>query len=106
MLFSQKLLLAPASKALWEHDQAQGTSVMNLMHASEARSTFLQQLLAMSEHVNVLALPTTQVWSFAIGAHWPTQVAGRAMGTCRRWLENMLHATFAGLPAGFHPNGR
>jgi amidase len=100
-------------EALWEHDQAQGTNVMDLMRASEVRSALLQQLLAMfeRERVDVLALPTTQVWPFAIGERWPTQIAGRTMDTYHRWMESTLYATFAGLPAisvpaGFHPNGR
>ncbi len=98
-------------EALWEHDQAQGTNVMDLMRASEARSTFLQQLLALFERVDVLALPTAQVWPFAIGERWPQQIAGRAMDTYHRWMEVTLYATFAGLPAisvpaGFHANGR
>jgi amidase len=98
-------------EALWEHDQAQGTNVMDLMRASEARSTFLQQLLSLFERVDVLALPATQVWPFAIGERWPKQIAGRAMDTYHRWMECTLYATFAGLPAvsvpaGFHANGR
>jgi amidase len=89
-------------EALWEHDQAQGTTVMDLMRASEARSTFLQQLLA---------LPATQVWPFAVGERWPQQIAGRTMDTYHRWTEATLYATFAGrpatsVPAGFHANGR
>lgn len=99
------------AEALWEHDQAQGTTVMALMHASEARSTLLQQLLAMFEHADVLALPTTQVWPFPIDERWPQQIAGRTMDTYHRWMESTLYATFAGLPAisvpaGFHANGR
>jgi amidase len=98
-------------EALWEHDQAQGTNVMDLMRASEARSTFVQQVLEMFERVDVLALPTTQVWPFAIGERWPTQIAGRTMDTYHRWMESTLYATFAGapaisVPAGFHANGR
>jgi Asp-tRNA(Asn)/Glu-tRNA(Gln) amidotransferase A subunit family amidase len=58
-------------EALWEHDQAQSTNVMELMRASETRSTLLQQLLALFERVDVLALPTAQVWPFAIGERWP-----------------------------------
>jgi amidase len=98
-------------EALWEHDQAQGTNVMELMRASEVRSTLVQQLLALFERVDVLALPTAQVWPFAIAERWPTQIAGRTMDTYHRWMEVTLYATFAGLPAisvpaGFHANGR
>jgi amidase len=100
-------------EALWEHDQAQGTNVMDLMRASETRSTFLQQLLALfeRERFDVIALPAAQVWPFPIDERWPTQIAGRTMDTYHRWMEVTLYATFAGLPAisvpaGFHANGR
>jgi amidase len=84
---------------------------MALMRASEARSTFLQQMLALFERFDALALPATQVWPFALQQRWPTQIAGRAMDTHHRWMECTLYATFAGLPAisvlaGFHANGR
>jgi amidase len=98
-------------EALWEHDQAQGTNVMDLMRASATRTAFVQRLLAVFERVDVLALPTTQVWPFAIGERWPQSINGRAMDTYHRWMESTLYATFAGLPAisvpaGFHANGR
>ena len=98
-------------EALWEHDQAQGMNMMDLMRASEARSTFYQHMLALFERVDVLALPVTQVWPFPIDQRWPTQIAGRTLDTYHRWMEVTLYATFAGLPAisvpaGFHPNGR
>jgi amidase len=98
-------------EALWEHDQAQGTSVMDLMRASETRSAFYQHLLALFGRVDVLALPATQVWPFPIEQRWPKQIAGRTMDTYHRWMECTLYATFAGLPAisvpaGFHANGR
>ena len=98
-------------EALWEHDQAQGTPLMDLMRASEARSTFYQQMLALFERFDVLALPTTQVWPFPIEQRWPQQIAGRTMDTYHRWMEATIYATFAGLPAislpaGFHANGR
>ena len=98
-------------EALWEHDQAQGTSVMDLMRASEARSMFYQRLLALFERVDVIALPATQVWPFPVEQRWPQQIAGRTMDTYHRWMEITLYATFAGLPAisvpaGFHGNGR
>jgi amidase len=98
-------------EALWEHDQAQGTPLMDLMRASETRSLFYQQLLALFGRFDVLALPATQVWPFPVEQRWPQQIAGRAMDTYHRWMEATIYATFAGLPAisvpaGFHANGR
>ena len=98
-------------EALWEHDQGLGLHWMDFMRASELRTAFHSHLLAMFERFDVLALPVTQVWPFAIGERWPQLVAGRAMDTYHRWMESTIYATFAGLPAislpaGFHANGR
>jgi len=98
-------------EALWEFDQAQGLAFADFMRASELRTTFHGQLRRLFERFDVLALPVTQVWPFAVGERWPRQIAGRAMDTYHRWMECTLYATFAGLPAislpaGFHANGR
>lgn len=98
-------------EALWEHDQAQGLSQRDFMHAATVRSQFYQHLLGLYERFDLLALPVAQVWPFALGQTWPRSVAGRAMDTYHRWMEVTLYATFAGLPAisvpaGFHANGR
>ena len=99
------------AEALWEHDQGLGLHWMDFMRASELRTAFHSHLLGMFERFDVLALPVTQVWPFAIGERWPQAVAGRAMDTYHRWMECTIYATFAGLPgislpAGFHANGR
>lgn len=98
-------------EALWEHEQAAGSGLLALMHASEVRSRFLQQMLALFEQVDLLALPATQVWPFPIGERWPQRIGPRPMDTYHRWMECTLYASFAGLPAisvpaGFHANGR
>ena len=63
------------------------------------------------DRFDLLALPVTQVWPFAIEQRWPQSVAGRPMDTYHRWMESTVYASFAGLPAislpaGFHANGR
>ncbi len=95
----------------WEHDNAQGLSYMEFQRAAVVRSSFLQAMVQQFERFDVLALPTAQVWPFAVGERWPQQIAGRAMDTYHRWMECTIYATFAGLPAvslpaGFHANGR
>ncbi len=80
------------------------------MRASEQRSTFYQQMLALFEHADVLALPTAQVWPFDAALRWPQQIAGRDMDTYHRWMEVVIYATLAGLPCisvpvGFGPTG-
>ena len=98
-------------EALWEHDAAQGLSFTDFMRASEVRTAFYTHLLGLFKRFDVLALPVTQVWPFALGQRWPQVVAGRQMDTYHRWMESTLYATFAGLPAislpaGFHANDR
>lgn len=98
-------------EALWEHDSAADLSFSQFMHASQARSAFHGQMLALLERFDVLALPSAQVWPFDIRERWPREIAGRPMDTYHRWMEVTLYATFAGLPAmsvpaGFDPAGR
>ncbi len=98
-------------EALWEHDAAQGLSFADFMAASVRRGAFLQHLLGLFKHFDVLALPVAQVWPFDVARHWPKMIHGRAMDTYHRWMECTLYATFAGLPAisvpaGFDESGR
>ena len=98
-------------EALWEYDQAAGLSFNTFMHAAQVRSAFYQQLLALFERFDLLALPVAQAWPFALAETWPRTLAGRPMDTYHRWMEVTIYATFAGLPAisvpaGFHANGR
>ena len=92
-------------EALWEHDQGAGLTGPRVMAASVERSAFYQHLLTLFERVDFLALPTTQVWPFAVEQRWPKEIAGRAMDTYHRWMEVVVIATFAGLPCVSVPVG-
>ena len=92
-------------EALWEYDQAQDCSAAEFLAASVARTAFHQQMLALFEHHDVLALPTAQVWPFSAQERWPRTIAGRTMDTYHRWMEVVIYATFAGLPCISVPVG-
>lgn len=92
-------------EALWEHDQGQDVTAAQFMAASGRRTLFHQQLLALFEHCDVLALPSAQVWPFAAELRWPERIGARAMDTYHRWMEVTLYASFAGLPAISVPAG-
>jgi len=97
-------------EALWEHDQASSLSGAQVLGASDQRSAFYQQMLALFERCDVLALPTAQTWPFDAALRWPHNIAGREMDTYHRWMEVTIYATFAGLPCisvpvGFSPTG-
>jgi amidase len=91
--------------ALWEYDQAQSLTATEFSRASEMRTRFHAQMLALLQRFDALALPVAQVWPFDLRALWPREIAGRTMDTYHRWMEVTLYATFAGLPAISVPAG-
>ncbi len=100
---ANRALIKP--EALWEHEQAINLTGAEVTAASEKRSVFYHQMLALFEHCDFVALPSTQVWPFDAGERWPTSIAGRRMDTYHRWMEVVIYATFAGLPAISVPVG-
>lgn len=92
-------------EALWEYDQAANLSGAQALGASAKRSAFYQQMLALFERCDYLALPSAQVWPFDVEQRWPTCIAGREMDTYHRWMEVVIYATFAGLPCISVPVG-
>ena len=92
-------------EALWECEQANDLSGARALAASVQRTSFYQQMLALFERFDVLALPAAQVWPFDAALRWPTHIAGREMDTYHRWMEVVIYATFAGLPCISVPVG-
>jgi amidase len=98
-----RALLKP--EALWEYEQGRGLSGPQVYQASLHRTRFYRHLLTLFERYDLLVLPTTQVWPFPAEWTWPREVAGRAMDTYHRWMEVVIYATLAGLPAISVPVG-
>ena len=44
-------------------------------------------------------MPSAQVFPFDIHLRWPQTVAGRTMSTYHQWMEIVMPASIAGLPA-------
>ncbi len=81
-----------------------------LEEASVVRSAFYRAVLRLFEKVDVLILPTAQVFPFDVDLDWPKEVGGRAMDTYHRWMEVVVPASLLGLPvvsvpAGFSAEG-
>jgi amidase len=100
---ANKLLMKP--EALWECDSSVSIQVADFSAASAVRSDFYQHLLKLFERYDFLALPTAQVWPFDVQSRWPKEIAGKTMDTYHRWMEVVIYATFAGLPAISLPLG-
>ena len=103
-------------EARWEAERGMAMSAMDFKRAAVTRSAFYESITSLirepgdADGVDVLALPTAQVWPFSIDERWPQRIGDRAMDTYHRWMECTIHATFAGLPAismpaGFGANG-
>ncbi|MBL8385178.1 MAG: amidase [Burkholderiales bacterium] len=98
-------------EALWEHAQGERLDFARFERAAQARTAFFHHLLRTFEAVDLIALPTAQVWPFPVETRWPAAIAGRAMDTYHRWMECTIYATLAGapaisVPAGFDASGR
>jgi amidase len=73
--------------------------------ASVNRTRFYRHMVALFDTLDLLVLPTAQVWPFPAEWTWPREVAGRTMDTYHRWMEVVIYATLAGLPAISVPVG-
>jgi amidase len=105
------LLEAPETRdqlkpeAIWEIERGRALSALEVHKASEIRSEWFRVAAGLFETYDALALPTAQVWPFPVEWDWPREVAGHAMDSYHRWMEVMVPASLAGLPAVAMPAG-
>ena len=98
---SSKALLKPA--VIWEVESALGKSAEDIFRASEIRSEWFRKT-AESE-VDIMALPSAQIFPFDSEIHWPKEILGTKMDTYHRWMEVVIPASLTGLPALSVPVG-
>jgi len=60
---------------------------------------------ALFDRLDVLALPSAQMWPFDVTLDWPREIAGQGMDTYHRWMEVVIAAGLIGLPALCVPIG-
>lgn len=101
-------LLKP--ELIYEIERGLGFSALEVHTASVARTDWFAHAAQLFERYDVLALPSAQVFPFDVDWRWPQSVAGRPMTTYHQWMEIVLPASLAGLPAlnvpvGFAPQG-
>ena len=101
-------------EALWEFDQAAGMKASEFLQASSDRTAFYHHMLGLMRRFDVLVLPSCQVWPFDAALRWPSHIqtpkGAVQMDTYHRWMEVVLYASLAGLPAlnvpcGFNDQG-
>ena len=94
---ARRALLKP--EAQWEIARGLGISGTAISEALAVRTRWYLHMLGLFERFDHLVLPSAQVFPFAADLHWPQAIAGRAMDTYHRWMEVVIPATMAQLPA-------
>ncbi len=100
--------LKPAAQ--WEIVRGLEMSAMEVHRASMIRSDWFRTAAQLFEKMDVLALPSAQLWPFDVDWTYPENIAGQSMDTYHRWMQVVVPAGLIGLPvvnvpAGFGENG-
>ncbi|MDP4023904.1 amidase [Methylobacterium sp. NEAU 140] len=92
-------------EAVWEAERGLALTADQITAAQEGRTRWYEALRRLMETYDFLVMPSAQVFPFDKGIRWPETVGGRAMDTYHRWMQIVLPATMAGLPALNVPAG-
>ncbi|MNS94920.1 Glutamyl-tRNA(Gln) amidotransferase subunit A [compost metagenome] len=100
---AKRALLKP--EAAWEMERGRALSAMDIYAAARVRSAWYETLRRLFETYDFLILPAAQVFPFQAELDWPKTVGDRTMDTYHRWMQAVVPATMAGLPALAAPAG-
>lgn len=89
----------------WEIAQGRDLTLEALYEATSIRSQWYRRAADLFGEFDLLALPSAQVWPFPAEWRWPQAIGDRAMDTYHRWMEVVVPASLAGLPALSVPVG-
>jgi len=97
-------------ETVWEIEQGLGLTAQAVFDASVIRSAWYARLADLFAQVDVIAMPSAQVWPFPADWRWPQTIGDRAMDTYHRWMEVVVPVSLAGVPSlsvpvGFGPQG-
>jgi amidase len=87
----------------WEIERGLALTAKEIYQASLIRSEWFRAFATIE--VDMLALPSAQMFPFDAKLDWPKHVAGQKMDTYHRWMEIVVPASLIGLPALCVPAG-
>ena len=91
--------------AIWEVENALALSAVEISDASKQRARFTLAMTEFLTRCDIIALPTAQLFPFAVETLWPREVAGKPMRSYHEWMQCVAPATMAGLPVAGAPAG-
>lgn len=86
------------SEMIWEIERGLAMTAVEVHDASVIRSNWFAAF-ANQTQVDVMAMPSAQIFPFNADRSWPKTVMGRDMDTYHRWMEVVVPASLTGLPA-------
>lgn len=89
----------------WEITRGLALSVEVVEAAAAIRLRWLATLADLFTRFDALVLPATQIWPFPVSWDWPREIAGQGMDSYHRWMEVVVPASLAGVPAVALPAG-
>lgn len=98
---AKRAMLKP--EAIWEIERGLGMLAHEVFKASEIRSDWFRKTASLN--VDVMALPSAQMFAFPADWDWPKDIAGASMDTYHRWMEVVVPASLTGLPSLSVPVG-
>ncbi|MBY4892397.1 amidase [Rhodobacteraceae bacterium N5(2021)] len=93
------------TQAIWETEQGLALTGDEVEKAAALRRDWLAVLAATFADYDALLMPATQMWPFPAEWDWPREIDGQPMDTYHRWMECVVPASLAGLPALALPGG-
>jgi amidase len=84
---------------IWEIERGLALTGQEVAEASIGRSDWYRAMARFFSTYDFILVPSAQLFPFPVEWRWPREVAGRAMDTYHRWMENNILITMSGCPA-------
>ncbi len=90
-------LLKP--EAIWEIKNGLSLGSMEIHAAAVIQSQWYACVATLFTEFDAIVLPSAAVFPFNATTHWPDKINGQAMQTYHQWMDVVIPASLAGLPA-------